>query len=133
MVCIYCAHDTSVINSRHQKRLNQVWRRRKCSACGAVFTTTESIDLSGALRVRRVAALEPFSRDTLLFSVYDSLKHRKSAIQDATALTSTIIATLHPLAEATVVDRDVITTVTTSILERFDKIAATHYAAFHPS
>lgn len=131
MVCIYCSHDTQVINSRHQKRLNQVWRRRKCLSCGAVFTTNESVDLSGVLRVRKSTALEPFSRDILLLSVYESLKHRKSALQDAGALTSTIVAALHPLAEDTVLDRDVITTVTSSVLERFDRLAASHYAAFH--
>ncbi len=132
MVCPYCTQNTGVINSRHQKRANQVWRRRKCSNCGAVFTTTESIDLSGALRVRKTTGLEPFLRDTLLLSLYESLKHRKSALQDATALTGTVISALHPLADATIVDRDVITTVTISILERFDKAAATHYQAFHP-
>lgn len=132
MVCLYCGQNTQVTNSRHQKRLNQIWRRRKCISCGAIFTTTEVVDLGGALRVHKTAGLEPFSRDTLLLSLYESLKHRKSAIQDATALTSTVISTLHPLAEDTVIDRDVITTVSTSVLERFDKVAATHYAAFHP-
>ena len=132
MVCPYCGHETNVNNSRHQKRLNQVWRRRKCSSCGAIFTTTEAVDLSGALRIRMATGLEPFSRDTLLLSIYESLKHRKSAINDSGALTSTIISALYPLAEDTIIDRDVVTTVTASVLERFDKVAATHYQAFHP-
>ena len=132
MVCIYCGSNTHVTNSRHQKRANQVWRRRKCLTCGAIFSTTEGADTSQALSVQKKDGLEPFSRDMLLLSVYDSLRHRKSALEDATALTGTIISTLTPLADNAVLDRDVITTVTTTVLQRFDKPAATSYRAFHP-
>lgn len=132
MVCIYCGSDTQVVNSRHQKRVNQVWRRRKCAACGAIFSTTEGANTSQALSVQKSNGLEPFSRDMLFISVYDSLRHRKTAQADATALTNTIISTLTPLADNAVIDRDVITTVTTTVLQRFDKPAATSYRAFHP-
>jgi transcriptional repressor NrdR len=132
MVCIYCGSETQVTNSRHQKRANQVWRRRKCVNCGAIFSTLEGVNTSQALSVQKKNGLEPFSRDTLLITVYDSLRHRKTALQDATALTSTIISTLTPLADNAVIDRDVIVTVTITILQRFDKPAATHYQAFHP-
>jgi transcriptional regulator NrdR family protein len=109
-----------------------VWRRRKCVNCGAIFSTLEGVNISQALSVQKKNGLEPFSRDTLLITVYDSLRHRKTALQDATALTSTIISTLTPLADNAVIDRDVIVTVTGTILQRFDKPAATHYQAFHP-
>ena len=132
MVCIYCSAETKVTNSRHQKRLNQVWRRRKCLNCGAIFSTTEGANTSQALSVLKKNGLEPFSRDTLFISVYDSLRHRKTVLDDATALTSTIISTLTPLATDAVIDRDVIATVTTTVLGRFDKPAASHYQAFHP-
>ena len=132
MVCIYCGSDTQVTNSRHQKRLNQVWRRRKCSNCGAIFSTAEGANTSQALSVQKKNGLEPFSRDTLFISVYDSLRHRKTVLNDATALTGTIISTLTPLADNASIDRDVIVTVTTTVLQRFDKPAATHYQAFHP-
>jgi transcriptional repressor NrdR len=132
MVCVYCGSDTQVTNSRHQKRANQVWRRRKCTSCGAIFSTLEGIDTSQALSVQKKNGLEPFSRDTLLITVYDSLRHRKTALRDATALTATIISTLTPLADNAVIDRDVVATVTATVLQRFDKPAATHYRAFHP-
>lgn len=132
MVCIYCGSDTQVTNSRHQKRANQVWRRRKCLNCGALFSTTEGADTSQALSVQKKNGLEPFSRDMLLLSVYDSLRHRKTALQDATALTSTIISALTPLADNAVIERDVIVTITTTVLGRFDKPAAISYSAFHP-
>lgn len=132
MVCIYCGSDTKVTNSRHQKRLNHVWRRRKCIFCKAVFTTTETADSVSALRINFNGRMEPFLRDNLLISVYDSLKHRKSALTDATGLTATIVSNVYDLTDNGVVDREAVVTVTLAILERFDPVAATHYRAFHP-
>ena len=130
--CIYCSSDTKVTNSRLQKRLNHVWRRRKCLSCGAIFSTTESFNTSQALSVQKKHRLEPFSRDTLLMSVYDSLRHRKTALEDAAALTTTIVSLLTSMATDAVLERDVIVTVTITVLERFDRAAATSYQAFHP-
>ena len=132
MVCIYCGSETKVTNSRHQKRLNHVWRRRKCVVCKAIFSTTESADAVSALRVSNAGVLEPFLRDNLLMSVYDSLRHRKHALTDATSLTATIVSNMYDLADNGVIDRDAVVTVTTTVLERFDHVAATHYKAFHP-
>ena len=82
--------------------------------------------------VHKGKASEPFLRDNLFATVYDSLKHRKSALTDATALTNTAISKLYALANDGVIERDVITTVVETILRRFDKAAATYYKAFHP-
>jgi hypothetical protein len=65
-------------------------------------------------------------------SIYDSLKHRKSALNDATGLTDTVISQLYPLMSDAVIEKTAITEVTGVILHRFDKAAATHYQAFHP-
>lgn len=132
MQCIYCGSDTSVVNSRHQKRLNQVWRRRKCEACSAIFSTNEKPDLGLALSVRRTIQLEPFTREKLLISVYDSLKHRPDSAQDAVALTDTIISKLQPLFTDGVIDRDNIVIIAHEVLARFDHAAATFYQAYHP-
>lgn len=75
--------------------------------------------------------LRPFLRDKLLISIYESLKHRKSALADATALTSTIISLLYSHAESAAIEKAVIIEVTITALERFDPIAATYYKAFH--
>jgi len=131
MVCIYCHHKTQVTNSRPQKRLNRVWRRRNCQNCGAIFTSTESIDLSGSVGVGSGSHLQPFQRDKLLFSVYDSLRHRKTAQTDATWLTDTIIAKLLPHIKDATIQKQQITQTSLSVLKNFDKPAATHYQAFH--
>jgi len=133
MVCIYCGSETKVANSRLQKKANQVWRRRACTSCGAVFTTLEAVEASQALQVRRGKRSESFSRDTLLLSIYDSLKHRKTAITDATALTGTILSNLYPLIHEATLERDDMVDIAAKTLRRFDPIAATHYQAFHPT
>lgn len=132
MVCIYCGNETRVINSRPQKRLNRVWRRRICIGCGTVFTSTEAVDLTGSVTVRDKKQLEPFQRDKLFMSIYDSLKHRKTAQEDATALTDTVISKLYLLMHEALIEKPSIAVVTTDVLKRFDKVAATYYLAFHP-
>jgi transcriptional repressor NrdR len=132
MVCIYCGGETKVTNSRPQKRLNRVWRRRACLNCGSIFSSTEAVDLTGSIRVLSQKRLEAFQRDRLLLSIHDSLKHRKTAISDATGLTDTVIAQLYPLMRDSVVEKAGIASITLEILKRFDKTAATHYSAFHP-
>ncbi len=132
MVCVYCSNETYVVNSRHQKKLNQVWRRRQCRHCQAVFTTLETLSTTQALRVTKNQQLEPFSRDKLLFSVHDSLRHRPTALTDASALTDTILSRLYSqFDEATISPEHIIQTVYT-VLSNFDAAAATHYQAFHP-
>lgn len=132
MVCIYCGGNTQITNSRPQKRLNHVWRRRKCAACGAIFTTSETPDLLSSWRIRKTKSLEPFSRDQLFLSLYDSVRHRKTAQSDATALTDTVINRVTSwVVDGSLMQND-LTRETTEILKRFDQVAATHYAAFHP-
>jgi len=92
MTCIYCAGKTQVINSRHQKRPNQVWRRRKCATCGNVWSTIEAVNYALALAVRQPAGnIEAFLREKLFISIYESCKHRPNALEDAEALTGTVI------------------------------------------
>lgn len=133
MVCIYCGDETRVINSRHQKRNNKVWRRRACTQCRAIFTTLEAVEATSAFTVAKDKRFKPFSRDQLLLSLYDSLRHRKTAITDATALTDTIIGQLYPFINSGVLQRDSIVEISHATLERFDTVASIHYQAYHPT
>ncbi len=133
MVCIYCGSKTKVINSRLQKRSNQIWRRRQCLKCQAVFTSNESADLTQLISIRKTHKhLEPFSREILFLSVHDALKHRKTAISDAMGLTDTIINKVCAATQAAVIDQGDLVETAGAILKRFDKAAATHYLAYHP-
>ena len=132
MVCIYCGSATQTINSRAKKK-HSVWRRRKCVNCDAVFTTSERPDWEHTLIFQASPkSLQPFSRDKLLLSLNDSLKHRNDATEAATALTDTILQRMIPkISSATVLRNDLIV-IATEVLHRFDKSAAVAYTAFHP-
>ncbi len=133
MRCIYCESDTKVNNSRLQRRLNRVWRRRECAQCHAVFTTEEAVELSGSIVVRTTTKkLEPFSRDTLFASLLRALGHRQTAVADAGALTATVIAKLLLAATNAAVTPQEIVVLASETLERFDTAAATQYKAYHP-
>jgi transcriptional repressor NrdR len=135
MVCVYCGNPTKVTNSRSAKSTNGVWRRRRCTVCGAVFTTEESVDITSSFRLENKAGnLEPFLRDKLYLSIYKSLGHRQTALQDATALTRTVIGKVIKTQQdqpGKITRAELIAT-TQEILRHFDTIAATHYAAYHP-
>lgn len=134
MVCIYCGGKTNVINSRLQKRQNQTWRRRECLACHAIFTTEETIDLYASVRVRSPdGVLRPFSRDKLFSSVVRACGHRREAVDDASALTATIIAMTLKEAHSAVIEAGEIAGAAYLALHRFDKAAAVQYRAYHPS
>ena len=130
MKCPYCKKDSQVTNSRHQKRTNSVWRRRKCTNCGAVWTSLERIDYATTWRVRKGKHLTDFRVETLLISLYEALKHRKSSDVDAKYVCDTVIAKLSTkkLAE---LPAELITTTAYDILRRYDKVAAGLYAATH--
>lgn len=132
MKCIYCMGKTQVINSRPQKRLNHIWRRRKCSSCTSIFTTSEAPELDSSLLVQKSTTLEPFSRDKLFLSIYESCKHRQTALNDAQALTGTIISRLLRGAGSASIPVEQITLTAATVLNNFDKPAHTHYTAYHP-
>lgn len=132
MVCLYCGSETAVTNSRHQKRLNNVWRRRTCRQCHATFTTTERPELQQSLMVKKKAVLQPFERDILFISIYTSLGHRKDPTSDATALTRTITALALKTAQSAVIEAPQLAVIAHQVLSRFDSVAGVHYAAYHP-
>jgi transcriptional repressor NrdR len=131
MVCIYCGGPTDITNSRPQKRVNKVWRRRRCHVCQAVFTTIEAAGLTDSLLVRNKGNLKPFSRDKLFLSIYNSCRHRKTAIDDATALTDTVLSRLPNILNEAAIERLLLAKTIQEVLARFDRAAAVHYGAFH--
>lgn len=137
MVCIYCSSDTEVTNSRSKARTPLVWRRRACKVCGAQFTTHETPDYTSALVVRGLESnkLYPFSREKLFLSLYQSLGHRKDAINSSTALTSTIIGRLinKKYVSDGAISTASISKVAHEVLKRFEPLAATTYKAYHQS
>ena len=132
MVCVQCGHKTAVINSRHQRRSNRVWRRRQCEACGALFTSEERPDYLRSWRVRdKTGHLEPFSRDKLFLSLYEAVRHRSTAVADAGGLADTVINKLGGQVQDGVVQASVIARTAQVALNRFDRAASVAYQVFH--
>ncbi len=132
MVCTFCFNETQVINSRYQKRLNCVWRRRKCLSCKNVFSTIEQVDYEKSWVVQYSDNKSlPFQSDRLLLSLYKSLQHRSTALNDTIALTKTIMSTLQRVAQNGIITATAIATAAHNILKRFDKAAAVMYQAYH--
>ena len=132
MVCIYCRKNTIVANSRPQIRSYQTWRRRKCKSCGAVFTTIEKVDLTSSLVVKNQdGTIESFNGDALFVSVLHAVGHRNNPLNDARAITDTVIGRLIHNATGAVISSQQIIMAVTKSLERFDKSAAIQYVAYH--
>jgi transcriptional regulator NrdR family protein len=75
--------------------------------------------------------LEPFSRDLLLTSLYESCKHRPDAALVAGPLTDTIVQRLLTTTAApSVIERKHLTDEVLGTLRRFDEYAARHYEAY---
>jgi len=133
MECPYCRSKTEVINSRPQKRSNQIWRRRRCSRCQAVFTTHELIDLSSSFMVSHKAANAPFSSDLLFKELLDNLKGHQRPYEAARELTATITRKVLKSAANGLISPLLISHETAAVLKRFDSRAHLRYIADHPS
>lgn len=134
MVCVNCMGPTRVINSRAQKRSNQVWRRRQCLRCKLVFSTEERVQYENVwLVIDPFGTLSPFSHDKLLLSLYRSCRHRQTALSDAAALSETIIQRLQPKFTEGHISSQTIVQVSQVALNRFDRVASINYEANHKS
>lgn len=81
---------TKVVNSRFFKRQNVVWRRRQTES-GVVFTTRETIDLSGVVVVKkRTPKTQPYQPGKLFISLLKSVDHLDNAEQVSWDLRRTI-------------------------------------------
>lgn len=131
MKCPYCASSSFVNNSRPTAKGAQVWRRRECSRCHGIWSTKETIDLSKShVFIGSKNDSKAFSRDALFISLIDSLKHRKTALEDSTALTETVLGQILALQSAKI-EREVLIKLVYSTLKLFDKTAAEVYRSIH--
>lgn len=131
MVCIYCKSKTKVTNSRSSSQKLATWRRRECLSCSGIVTTREHIDYEQALRVQQMSTLEPFYRDKLFMSLYQSLKHRQTSLQDAKDITDTVMHQLLQMHQNGILTTNTIINTALATLNRFDAPAAVSYKAYH--
>jgi len=84
-----------------------------------------------SILIERNDTLQGFDRDILFLSIYDTLKHRDTALKDAQGLTQTITANALKTATDSVITRTSLIKEALQVLERFDTAAATMYRAYH--
>lgn len=132
MFCINCFHrTTAVTNSRVRKNQPQIWRRRRCPACGTTFTTYERPALSENKKIHlRNGQLEQFNLGHLLISIARAFSHSPDdAKNHSLFLAQTVEDTLS--SEREVLTPEDITATTHDVLKRFDEAAAMQYAIHH--
>ncbi|MEP6710106.1 MAG: hypothetical protein ABJA64_00105 [Candidatus Saccharibacteria bacterium] len=118
-------------NSRPHKKQPVVWRRRKCEACGTVFTTVERPSLADNTPVHLPdGTIDSFNLGRLIVSIADSFSHapvegKSSALWLAQTVETTIASQLK-----TITPED-IEAVTHQVLKKYDELAAVQYAAKH--
>ena len=132
MFCINCFNSsTSVTNSRPHKKQPQIWRRRKCTACGMIFTTHERPSLADNKPIHlKGGATDTFNLGKLIVSLSKAFTHSPdAAAYDTFWLAQTIEDTLST--QYKVVTPDVIEAVAHQTLRQFDEVAAMEYALSH--
>lgn len=133
MVCIYCGKETNVFNSRHQHRNNQIWRRRRCEKCSAVFTTHEAPLLPKSFSVINDGKPTPFLPDKLFTEILLALQDRNDCYEAARELTDTISQKLLRNAPDGLILASNISSVSASVLKGFNRRAWLRYVSEHPS
>lgn len=132
MFCINCFHtNTSVANSRPHKKQPSVWRRRKCSNCGAIFTTIERPSLADTMLIRSSSGnSSAFNLGKLIISIANAFSHAPTEGKlHALWLAQTVESTLTTQVQS--LTPEDIEAVTHQVLKQFDEVAAVQYAAKH--
>jgi len=134
MICIKCSSETRVTNSRPHKKTPSVWRRRECTACGTVFTTSEVVaDTSYDFSVKTpTGELSAFSLPRLMFSIASALSHRSStsAPDESYWLAQTVTQAVQATATDTIGSHALAEQVFETV-SHFDATAGIQYGARH--
>lgn len=133
MFCINCLHPkTSVTNSRPHKKQPTIWRRRSCSQCGAIFTTTERVTVNDQrCVVNNAGAKVSFNFGQLIISIAQSFSHSPDqAKSDSLYLAQTVETTLVAQTRGDITTDQLAHTVY-GVLKKYDELAAVQYAAKH--
>ncbi len=132
MFCINCFHkSTSVSNSRPHKKQPQIWRRRTCANCHAVFTTYERPSLADNTPIDLAdGSTDTFNLGRLILSISKAFTHSPNDAQYSSLwLAQTVEDTLSTDRKS--ISPEDIEATTHQVLKKFDELAAVQYAAQH--
>lgn len=131
MICINCFSPlTKVVNSRPNKKQPLIWRRRRCTQCGTIFTTLERPSLAHTRSVHTPSGEQPFNLGKLIISLSEAFMHdpvqRETAVLELAYTIEMQLAT-----ETEIMTPDDIAAIAHQVLKRYDELAAVQYAAKH--
>lgn len=133
MICPFCLHKkTEIYNSRSTNGGTNVWRRRRCTACGKVCTTQEYRNLDAVWKVASGKKVTSYSRAKLTMSLLRACDHRKNQ-DDAVWYLFQIVeqkltayaAKNNPIPVTQLIE------VAAETLKRFDPAAYVKYLSYH--
>lgn len=133
MFCINCFHsNTTVTNSRPNKKRPQIWRRRRCLKCGKIFTTRESPSVTDNKLVLDVStdARTYFNLGQLSVSIYRAFSHNTEHGKKVCLTLAQTVESILSTERENLSSED-ITAFTHQVLQRYDSLAAMQYAAQH--
>lgn len=133
MVCPNCLNSqTQVYNSRHVKKNNSTWRRRRCKICNFTFTTIESLDLSSFIKIKKNNKLEPYSKAKLSLSIANSCRHLDNSNEATFYLLDTIEKEILHTKKEGIISVSVIVKICLRILKHYNTRAFLRYITEHP-
>ena len=135
MNCPFCFHKkTEVYNSRSTAKLHSIWRRRRCLACHQVFTTRETIDLHGIMKVQSsTKKTSPYLPWRLQLSLLQACDHRTDLEKTLAYIQDLIEQQLLLLAskkQGNIKTTDIVSACG-EVLKHFDPAAYIKYLSYH--
>jgi len=132
MKCIYCNGKTKVTNTRPRGKEHSTWRRRECLNCNAIVTSEEAIKLEECLLVKKKNGdQEPFLRDKLFISIFQSIDHLPKQIETAHYLCETILRhCLKTKPMTALLSSENISITAIRVLKNFDAASAIKYNSY---
>lgn len=131
MRCPFCTHnDTQVKDSRPHEDGSVIKRRRQCPACGARFTTVETVRLRELFVIKKSGVRVPFHRDKLLQSVRIALRKRPFLQDDIEKIVNGLVRSLESAGEAEISSKRIGETVMEALLN-LDHIAYIRYVSVY--
>lgn len=91
MKCPYCSFtETKVLDSRMNKEMDTIRRRRECLKCGKRFTTAERLEEGGLLVIKKDGRREVFDRTKILNGLKKACEKRPISITTLEKIVSRI-------------------------------------------
>lgn len=131
MICPKCQYeDTKVLETRFQKGINGVKRRRECMSCFFRFTTQELLIPSLPMIVKKDGRREPFSEEKILKGIQAACQKRPISSAQIESIVNFISHWAQNLSEKEISSRN-IGNMIMDHLKKLDEVAYIRFASVY--